>query len=271
MKYKSPLRWPGGKSKAIPKIVRLLPERVAEYREPFCGAASVLFHARNVDFADKYWINDAYYQLMNFWAIAQDFESCDLLVKRVYDRLDWCREDAAKARTLFESCKYFIGEDFPPTFKAGLFFMLNRMSWCGATEAGGFSAASAKDRFTASSIERLKTMPAALDGVKITCMDFQPVIEAPGKDVFLFLDPPYISSKKLYGPKGSLHEFDHARLAKTLADTNHRFLLTYDDEPEIHKLYHWANIRPFDLQYGMVGTSANGTKRVGKEIFITNY
>jgi DNA adenine methylase len=52
-------------------------------------------------------------------------------------------------------------------------------------------------------------MPAALAGTRITDLDFEPVITAPGDDVFLFIDPPYCTATKLYGRNGSLHAFEH--------------------------------------------------------------
>jgi DNA adenine methylase len=114
-------------------------------------------------------------------------------------------------------------------------------------------------------------MPRALHGTQITSVDFEEVIQAPGKDVFLFLDPPYFTATKLYGRGGSLHEFDHQRLANTLKKTNHRFLVTYDDCPEIRRLFEWANIRNWQLQYGMNNCNLERESKVGSELFISNY
>ena len=40
-KIKSPLRYPGGKQKALGQIIPHLPENIGEYREPFIGGGSV--------------------------------------------------------------------------------------------------------------------------------------------------------------------------------------------------------------------------------------
>ena len=43
---KSPLRYPGGKSKAISKILRYLPPDFSEYREPFVGGGSLFIYLK---------------------------------------------------------------------------------------------------------------------------------------------------------------------------------------------------------------------------------
>ena len=151
------------------------------------------------------------------------------------------------------------------------FFFFNRVSFSGTTRAGGFSSAASIRRFTVSSIQRLVLMPQALKKTKITNLDFQPIIEAPGKDVFLFLDPPYYTANKLYGNACRLHDFDHQRLAEVLKQTDHKFLITYDDCPEIRDLYQWANVQTWQLQYGMNNCNLQHKSKIGCELFISNY
>ena len=114
-------------------------------------------------------------------------------------------------------------------------------------------------------------MPYALIGTKITDLDVEDVIKAPGKNVFLYLDPPYYTANKLYGHGGSLHAFDHECLAQVLQNTPHKFLITYDDCPEIRELYKWANVQPWQLQYGMNNCGYTKGSKVGSELFISNY
>ena len=40
---KSPLRYPGGKSRALKQILPLIPMSISEFREPFVGGGSVFF------------------------------------------------------------------------------------------------------------------------------------------------------------------------------------------------------------------------------------
>ena len=50
MKYlKTPLRYPGGKSRVAPMLIEKFPSGIKEFREPFLGGASValLFSQKN--------------------------------------------------------------------------------------------------------------------------------------------------------------------------------------------------------------------------------
>jgi DNA adenine methylase len=268
IRFRSPLRYPGGKQKAIDQIAKLLPQSANEFREPLVGGGSVYFHARTIGLAEKYWINDAFKELMSFWAVVQNRATCAKLMRELetlrtsFDSADDVKQYFLHARTEKTRSKYR---------EALLFFFFNRVTFSGTTRAGGFSSAASQTRFTASSIERLTTMPEALDGTQITSTDFVPVITEPGEDVFIFLDPPYFTATKLYGHGGSLHAFDHWKLAKILKQTRHRFLITYDDCKEIRELYQWANITDWQLQYGMNNCNVQRQSKIGSELFISNY
>lgn len=266
--FKSPLRYPGGKQKAANAISAMLPSRASEYREPMIGGGSIYFLARSKGLAQSYWINDLFAELVAFWRNVQDNETC----RRLMLELEELRSSFNSADEIKE---YFLAarnEDTQDPYRmAFLFFFFNRVTFSGTTRAGGFSSAASIKRFTASSIERLRIMPEALKNTKITQVDFQHVIETPGKDVFIFLDPPYYTASKLYGRNGSLHTFDHERLSAVLQKTPHRFLITYDDCEEVRNLYKWAKIKEWRLQYGMNNCSVDKLSKVGSELFISNY
>ena len=55
---KTPLRYPGGKSRAVPKLWQWLPEKIIEYREPFLGGGSMAIEMTK-RFPDlPIWVND---------------------------------------------------------------------------------------------------------------------------------------------------------------------------------------------------------------------
>jgi len=267
-KFRSPLRYPGGKQKAIDKIAKFLPEKASEFREPMVGGGSVFLYAKSTNLAKSYWINDAFKELISFWQTVQNSNTCKLLIKDLTE-LKISAQSVEQLKKYYEQARNESSRD---TYRqALLFFFFNRVSFSGTTRAGGFSRAASLSRFTFSSIERLTPMPIALSGVKITNIDCEEVIAAEGKDVFLFLDPPYYTAKKLYGHNGNLHHFNHEQLNDTLQKTKHKFLITYDDCPEIRDLYKWANIRNWHLQYGMNNCGSKRQSKLGAELFISNY
>lgn len=267
-RFRSPLRYPGGKQKAIEQIANVFPKSAKEYREPMVGGGSVFLHARSISFAEKYWINDKFTELYSFWQTVQDPKLCAKMMKEL-EKLRSKFQDADEIKKYFLKSRDESPED--AYRQAFLFFFFNRVTFSGTTRAGGFSASASLRRFTASSIERLAPMPDALQNTRVTNQDFEKLIVKDGEDVFIFLDPPYYTATKLYGKGGSLHAFDHERLAKLLNRTNHKFLITYDDCPEIRDLYKFAKIESWSLQYGMNNCNLQRESKIGSELFISNY
>ena len=262
---KSPLRYPGGKSRAVKIIAPLIPE-FEEYREPFVGGGSVFVYLKQKKSNKKYWINDLYPNLYHFWDKSKN--DINSLINQVNEWKNNYKNGKELHRFLLDNI-----DKFDDLKKASAFFVFNRITFSGTTESGGFSNAAFEKRFTASSIERVKLLSTILHNTKITNFDYQKVIEKEGENVFIFLDPPYFSATKsaLYGKNGDMHKtFDHQRFADILKKTNHKWLITYDDSAYIRELFSFANISSWDLTYGMRNVNGNGNQ-VGKELFISNY
>jgi len=262
---KSPLRYPGGKNRAIKIIAPLIPD-FKEFREPFVGGGSVFFHTKQKHPGKKFWINDLYFKLYQFWNQSQS--NLDKVVNQVLLWKNKFKEGRELHRFLIDNF-----DEFNETEIASAFFVLNRITFSGTSESGGYSNQAFLKRFTPSSIERLKLIDKVLGDTKITNLDFQEVIEAEGEDVFIFLDPPYFSATKsaLYGKNGNMHKgFDHERFAEVMKNTNHNWLITYDNCEYIRELFSFANIFTWELTYGMRNVTEK-SKQKEKEIFISNY
>jgi DNA adenine methylase len=267
---KSPLRYPGGKSKAIKQIAKYLPKHFCEYREPFVGGASVFFYIKQTFPKLKFWINDLSEELYYFWQSAQ------YNLQELVEEIEYYRDLCVDGKALFQE---LINSDLNPENLIGMeravrFFLLNRITFSGTVESGGFSQEAFDKRFTYSSIERLKELENLLEGVKITNSDYSLLLEEAGKNVFIFLDPPYFSAtqSRLYGKRGNLHtSFDHKRFAELLRNCPHQWMITYDDSNEvIQNFSSFAYIYKWEFQYGM-NNYKQKTAAKGKELIITNY
>jgi DNA adenine methylase len=264
---KSPLRYPGGKSKAIDKIAEYLPDSFSEYREPFVGGGSLFIYLKQKYPDLKIWINDLNTELFLFWKIAQSHLS--QLVAEVHR----IKGQYTNGRLLFQELTTINVKELSDIERAVRFFVLNRITFSGTIESGGYSEESFHKRFTYSSIERLEKLENILQNIKITNLDYSHLLNPEGEDIFLFLDPPYFyaTKSKLYGKDGNLHtSFDHQRFAEFLIQCRHHYLITYDDSPEIRKNFESFNIFAWEMQYGMNNYKQNGAAK-GKELFITNY
>jgi DNA adenine methylase len=262
---KSPLRYPGGKSRALKQILRLIPH-FEEFREPFVGGGSVFLALKQLYPDRKYWINDLYFELYKFWEYTQkDLQS-------VINQVNTWKKEFHNGKELYKFLSENIGS-FDDLKKASAFFVFNRITFSGTTEAGGFSEQAFQKRFTESSIQRLELLKSVIKDTKITNFDYEEVVKAKGENVFIFLDPPYFSATKsaLYGKNGKLHKgFDHQRFAETMKNCTHKWLITYDNCEYIKNLFSFAHIAEWNLMYGMRNQTET-SDQLGKEIFIANF
>jgi DNA adenine methylase len=265
---KSPLRYPGGKSKAINQIAEYLPKSFSEFREPFVGGGSVFIYLKQNFPNIKIWINDLNRELFLFWKLAQS--DLPQLVKEIRQ----IKIKYTDGKLLFAELTSVDINKLSDLERAARFFVLNRITFSGTVESGGFSEQAFHKRFTDSSIERLEKLENILsENVQITNLDYSHLLKLEGEDIFLFLDPPYFSANKskLYGKRGDLHtSFEHQRFAELLQQCHHRWLITYDNSQQIIENFQWANISEWELQYGMNNYKQSGAAK-GKELFITNY
>lgn len=262
---KSPLRYPGGKSRAVKTIAKLIPD-FDEFREPFLGGGSVFIYAKQRYPTKKFWVNDIYFELYKFWEMAQ--KDVNSLIDKIYE---W-REKFPVGKELHQFLNKNI-ETFNDTERAAAFFIYNRITFSGTSLSGGFSEHAFTGRFTESSIQRLNKFAEVIKDSKITNLDYEEVVNTKGKNVFVFLDPPYYSATKsaLYGKNGNLHKgFDHERFANVMQKCSHKWLITYDDSKFIRELFSFANITTWNLTYGMRNVNENSDQN-GKELFISNY
>lgn len=268
---KSPLRYPGGKSRAIKFLKDYFPSNIKEYREPFFGGGSIgIYFAQEILSKHqkiKIYANDLNYDLYCFWQILKTQNN--YLVEEIQKN----KENYKNGRKLYEVLLHRRNKNLSDFQRAVDFFILNRITFSGVVDCGGYSQKAFESRFTQSSIERLKSMQGIFDNFYFTFNDYQELLYKNGDDVFIFLDPPYFSAtkSKLYGKKGDLHKnFDHERLCKNLKTIQHKFLLTYDNSERIRSLYKDFYLLEWNLQYGM-NNYKQEKANIGKELLISNF
>ena len=264
---KSPLRYPGGKSRAIKILMPFFPKDFDELAEPFFGGGSVgLYLAQNFGLKQIF-ANDLNTDLYCFW------QTLKTQNKALIDEIKRTRQTHTNGRELYEKLLARRGENLSDFQRAVDFFVLNRITFSGVVDCGGYSQKAYESRFTPSSIERLKNMDGILRNFTFSNQSYESLLQNNGKRVFIFLDPPYFSASKskLYGKKGDLHtNFDHERLCEHLKNTKHHFLLTYDDSEFIRELYKDFYKLKYTLQYGMNNFKQTKANK-GQELLISNY
>ena len=152
---KTPLRYPGGKSRACKKMDQCFPDlrEYTEFREPFLGGGSVAIHISKKYPHLKVWVNDLYEPLVNFWQVLQMFgvELKDELLKYKLSH-----NDPVKARELFNNSKSIINETNKSSLdRAVAFYIVNKCSFSGLTESSSFSSQASNSNFSVRGIEKL--------------------------------------------------------------------------------------------------------------------
>lgn len=261
IKNKSPLRYPGGKTRAC----NILDSIINNYFDikhfdtilsPFFGGGSFEFFFQN-----KYKIyiicNDKFKPLYNFWKYTKINKN--KLSNEIEPFLGISKEQFTDLRKQIIS----LEDKF---IQARNYFIINRCSFSGATLSGGFSKEASTKRFTSSSIQRIRNLN--LQYFEIYNLDFTSFIQKYRKEKSLmFLDPPYYLEKKskLYGNNGDLHEnFDHIKLYEKIKNIPN-WILTYNDCKYIRNLYKDFIIIDTSWSYGM-----NKTKKSSEIIIINN-
>ena len=269
---KTPLRYPGGKSRACTKLDVYIPDLrdYKEYREPFLGGGSVAIHITKKYPNLDVWVNDLYEPLYNFWRVLQDdgykmFKRLQELKSRYPDR--------GSAKGLFLEAKDVVNDyDQPNLFRACAFYVINKCSFSGLTESSSFSRQASDNNFSMRGIEKLPGYTQIIKDWKITNGRYQELL-TDDKSVFTYLDPPYEIGSNLYGRKGDMHKsFDHDGFA-TVCD---RFigpqLVSYNSTQLIRERFKGYGVGEFDLTYTMrsVGEYMREQKE-RKELVLFNY
>jgi len=274
---KTPLRYPGGKSKAIKTLSQWYPKIISEYREPFIGGGSIAIDITKSNPDIPIWINDLYVPLYNFWVQLRDRgeELSERVIEEKQNTLDEGDRDKVteSAKELFNKYKEEIDtyDDFE---KAVAFFIMNKCSYSGLTENSTFSQTASNSNFSLVGAEKLKDYSKLIQHWKITNIDYSEVMNADGTDsTFVFLDPPYDIKDFLYGKNREMHKsFDHNLFAENVYKCKHNFMITYNVNHRLLQMYATYELNFWNLRYSMAHRGEKGTDdNVKQELLITNY
>ena len=269
---KTPLRYPGGKSRACVKLDTYIPDLrdYKEYREPFLGGGSVAIHITKKYPHLDVWVNDLYEPLYNFWRVLQ--ESGAELAEQIGE-LKSQHPEPESAKDLFLKSKEIVNDyTESDTSRAVAFYIVNKCSFSGLTESSSFSKQASVSNFSVRGIEKLPGYSKLIKDWKITNLSYEQLL-TDNKQCFTYLDPPYDIRDNLYGRKGSMHNgFNHDDFA---ADCD-RFigpqLISYNSSQLVKERFQGWEVGEFDLTYTMrsVGDYMREQKE-RKELLLFNY
>ena len=272
---KTPLRYPGGKSRACTKMGQYFPDlrEYVEFREPFLGGGSVAIHVSKLYPHLKIVVNDLYEPLINFWVNLQTFG--DELTKELKGlKITNCNQDSA--RCLFAEMKDVINDSTHTDLeRAVAFYVVNKCSFSGLTESSSFSPQASDSNFSMRGIEKLPEYSEIISHWHINSYSYEYCFRTDVHDgLFMYMDPPYDIKDNLYGKKGAMHKsFDHDKFAADCDvhnDTN--MLISYNSDQLVKDRFKNWKASEFKLTYTMrsVGEYMRDQQE-RKELLLFNY
>ena len=273
---KTPLRYPGGKSRACTKMAQYFPDmrEYVEFREPFLGGGSVAIHMTKMYPHLKITVNDLYEPLMNFWSNLQMFGD-DLYTDLKNLKIAHCNQDSA--RCLFAEMKDVINDRTKTDLdRAVAFYVVNKCSFSGLTESSSFSAQASDSNFSMRGIEKLPGYSEIISGWHINQYSYEYCFRTDIHDgLFMYLDPPYDIKDNLYGKKGAMHKgFDHDKFAEDCSQSSVNQLISYNSDQLVKDRFtglQW-NAAEFNLTYTMRSVGEYMKEQQDrKELLLFNY
>lgn len=237
----SPLRYPGGKTQLTPLVLELLRKNSIQrgvYAEPFAGGAGIAWRLLLRGHVSEVWINDIDPAIHAFWhcVINDPAQLCDRIQITKLNIEEWENQRSILMST--ESTSQDLA--FATLF-------MNRTNRSGILKGGVIGGKNQTGNYKLDCrfnrddlIKKINKIHSYRSSIKLSHLDAEICLknwesELPSNSL-VNIDPPYfIQGRDLY--LSFYDREDHTRLANLIKTLNLKWMLTYDDAPEIEKLY----------------------------------
>ena len=249
----SPLRYPGGKGLLYSRLRQIIRDNgltSSTYVEPYAGGAGAALGLLVSGQVTDIVINDLDPAVYAFWrAVVNEPDEFSRLVRTV----DLTVEEWEKQRHIYDT----VPRD--DILRLGFAtFYLNRTNRSGVLNGGPIGGKDQTGNYKIDArfnrdtlLERIRLIGLHASRIKVTNQDGRDVIKNHAEDVnaFIYADPPYFEKAgSLY--MNAFRSKDHEELAECLNGVvNARWVLTYDNVPQVGELYSSRRSRLFSLNY----------------------
>lgn len=179
------IRWAGGKSRLLPRILPHVPDTIKEYYEPFLGGGAV-FLACAPRVSGRSHLADLNEHLVAAWVSMRDHQL------ELRPLLDWYLANDSK------EMYYEVRSSAPTTLveKAARFLYLNGVSWNHLwrenSRTGCMNVPWGDRRFKGFDEATMSAIGNILKRAEIVAADFREVLASATSGDFVYLDPPYL-------------------------------------------------------------------------------
>ena len=281
---KTPVSRVGNKSSTLNILYAVFPLQYGRFVDVFGGSGSVLLGKEQVDSFEVY--NDYDRNLVNLFhcmkeRTIREIGFCNLnsredfnSVKKFFEfeefKDDFYREELLLTELMFpppeanelNEIRTRITKDYDVR-RAAMFLKLLRYSYSSGCKSFASQPFDIRKLF-----ELIKQLENRMANVVVENQDFETLIKHYDRqDTFFYADPPYFSTEDMYAVGFNWN--DHVRLKDTLSKIQGKFLLSYNDCPEIRELYKGFSMLDFSRTHSMAQRYEAGKEF--KELLISNY
>lgn len=267
--FGSPLRYPGGKGGLTPLLAKIMELNGLQdpiYVEPYAGGAGAALNLLLSERVSEIWINDLDKRVYSLWMamLTKTDDFLEHLAKVPVTLAEW-----RKQRLI-----YLQPEGHDVLAVGFATFFLNRCNRSGILASGGPIGGKTQAgkwkldaRFNRVDLQRrIETIALYGDRIRVSNLDalvfLEPITESSAPNIFFYLDPPYYKK----GPDLYLNSYqpeDHERVAQFIKQRlGSLWILSYDNVPEIKRLYEGFPSMPLNLAY------TSHIRRSGSELLI---
>lgn len=251
-RYYSPLRYPGGKAILADFLFTVIERNKitdATYVEPFAGGAGAALTLLFLEKVDNIIVNDLDPAIYSFWkAILSDTER---FVSKI-EVIEITVEEWQKQKALYLSSQ---STEFERGFATFFLNRTNHSGIIGGRPIGGLEQTGKwkiDARFNRQNLSnRIQKIASYKNRIKVCNLDGIKLMEQMIKleSILFYIDPPYYEQgSSLY--LNHYNPLDHTLLANFLnTHADKKWLLTYDNVPEISELYQRRHKTEFGLYY----------------------
>lgn len=245
------ISWIGGKKLLRKKIIEQFPKSINRYIEVFGGAGWVLF-AKDKH-ADMEVYNDLNGNLVNLFRCVKYHPDA------LQNELDWI---LVSREQFFDCIAQNDIQGMTDIQRAARFYCRIKLSF-----GVGLQTFGVRSRDMQKTIAYLQEVSKRLNKVVIENVDFDRLIKTYDRESALFYcDPPYYEAEKYYPDR--FQSEDHVRLRDALTQIKGKFVLSYNDCPEIRELYGKYKLIEVERQDNL---AAKTNPRRYRELIIKNF